>query len=94
MRLLIGSLFLLTGCTTMEAPPFAPAGPCRVDEAVRMRFAGAKFRMNMRDELQQRTNSRIARVLRPGDAATMDVREDRLNIGVDDGGQIVGLRCG
>jgi hypothetical protein len=85
---------LLTGCATMAPPPFESVGPCRVDEAVRMRFAGVKFRMDMRDELQRWTNSRVARVLRPGDAATMDFREDRLNIGVDDGGQIAGLRCG
>jgi hypothetical protein len=94
MKLLIGSLALLAGCTTAAPPPFEPAGPCRVDEAVRMRFAGVKFKMDMRDELERRTNSRIARVLRPDDMATMEERQDRLNIDLDDGGQIVGLRCG
>jgi hypothetical protein len=33
-------------------------------------------------------------VLRPGDAATMDFRPDRLNILLDDLNEISGLRCG
>ena len=92
MRYLI-ALVALAGCTTMAEPP-QPTGPCRVTEQLRMRFVGTEFRMDMRDEMQSLSNSRTARVLRPGDAATMDVREDRLNIDVDDGGQVSGLRCG
>ena len=94
MRVLLLSLGLLAGCATMMPPRMEPTGPCMVDEALRMRFAGVKFRMAMRDEIQHRANARVARVLRPDDAATMDVREDRLNITLDDGGQISGLRCG
>jgi hypothetical protein len=76
-------------------PPIAePSGPCAVTDIVRSRYIGTKFREAAREPLQRDTNSRIARVLRPGDAATMDLREDRLNIMVDDGGQIEGLRCG
>ena len=92
MRVLI-ALAALTGCTTMAEPPM-PTGPCGVSEPLRMRFVGTKYRMEMRDEMQALSNSRVARVLRPGDVATMDLREDRLNIEVDDGGQVSGLRCG
>lgn len=84
---------LLAGCATMERP-VAARGPCVVDERVRMRFAGVKFRERMRGEIEQATQSAMSRVLRPGDAATMDFRPDRLNILLDDGGQIDGLRCG
>ncbi|MHC9083706.1 I78 family peptidase inhibitor [Luteimonas sp. RIT-PG2_3] len=36
----------------------------------------------------------ISRVLKPGDAATMDFRQDRLDIATDDKGLIQSLRCG
>ena len=84
---------LLAGCTTMPPAP-QPTGPCVVDEQVRMRFVGTKFDSEMRDEMQARTNARVLRVLRPDEAATMDLREDRLNVVLDDGGRIDGLRCG
>ena len=34
------------------------------------------------------------RVLKPGDAATMDYRGDRLNILTDDGGTVQSFNCG
>ena len=90
---LIAGLLLAAGCTPM-APVEPPRGPCVVDEAMRMRFAGVKFNMDMRDTIQRAANARTARILRPDDAATMDYREDRLNIMLDDTGQVTGLRCG
>ncbi len=84
---------LVAGCATMQPPP-PPRGPCVVDETVRMRFAGMKFRERMRPEIERATNSATSRVLRSDDAATMDFRPDRLNILLDDGRQIDGLRCG
>ncbi|GGB32733.1 hypothetical protein GCM10011380_22690 [Sphingomonas metalli] len=83
----------LAGCATTP-PPREPAGPCRVDEAVRMRYVGTRFRLPMRDEMRYATDSRIARVIRPGDITTQDFREDRLNILVDDARRVEGLRCG
>lgn len=40
------------------------------------------------------SGSATVRVLKPGDAATMDFRPDRLNVHVDDAGLIESLRCG
>ncbi|MFS0771325.1 I78 family peptidase inhibitor [Sphingomonas sp. 1P08PE] len=89
----IAGLLLAAGCTP-TAPVELTRGPCVVDEAMRMRLAGVKFNMDMRDAIQRGANARTVRILRPDDAATMDYREDRLNIMLDDNGQVSGLRCG
>ena len=83
----------LSACATMPPSP-EPTGPCVVTEPVKMRWAGVKFNLRDRDAIRRDAQARIARVLRPGDAATMDFREDRLNIMVDDFGQITNLTCG
>jgi hypothetical protein len=40
------------------------------------------------------TGSKAVRVIKPGMAVTMDYREDRVNIDVDDKNHIVNVRCG
>lgn len=85
---------LVAGCATMQPPPMAARGPCVVDGRMKMQFAGVKFRERMRPEIEIAANAAMSRVLRPDDAATMDFRAERLNILLDDGGQIDGLRCG
>lgn len=79
-----------------QTPPLEPlpTGPCRVDDALRMRHIGTEFRLRMRDAIQYEANARTARVLRPDDAATMDLREDRLNIRLGEDGRIDKLDCG
>ncbi|MCP3733669.1 I78 family peptidase inhibitor [Sphingomonas sp. RP10(2022)] len=84
---------MAAGCTTMAEPP-APAGPCVISQELQMRYAGVKFRERLRSEIERTAHARTSRVLHRGDAATMDFRPDRLNIVLDDGNQIEGLRCG
>ena len=93
MKMLVLAALTLAACAPM-APLPQPTGPCAVTEAMRARYVGVKFRMAMRTEVQRAANARTARLLRAGDAATMDFRPDRLNILLDDNGQIDGLRCG
>lgn len=45
-------------------------------------------------QLQSESQSRQVRVLRPGDAATMDHRPDRLNVHLNSSDDIEALRCG
>ena len=75
-------------------PPVAARGPCLVDERAKMRFAGVKFRERMRPEIEHATNAARSRILRPGDITTKEFFAERLNIMLDDGGEIEGLRCG
>jgi hypothetical protein len=84
----------LAGCAS--SPPTAgaqpPSGVCNIEAA---RWA---IGQGVNDEIVNRilrdTGSRDARVLRPGQMATMDYREDRVNVDVNDRGAITGLRCG
>ncbi len=41
-----------------------------------------------------RSNSYTLRWIRPGDAVTMDFREDRLNISIGEDGRIERINCG
>jgi hypothetical protein len=45
-------------------------------------------------DIQQTVGHTRIRTIRPGDAVTMDYREDRLNIEIGDDGRIRLLRCG
>ncbi|RPE80192.1 I78 family peptidase inhibitor [Vulcaniibacterium tengchongense] len=86
---------VLFGCASAP-PPTAdarpPSGVCNAEGA---RWA---IGQGVNDEVVNRilrdTGSRDARVLRPGQPATMDYREDRINVDVNDRGAITGLRCG
>ncbi len=54
--------------------------------------------MGVTDEIVQRvrvdTRSRDVRVIRPGQAVTMDYRADRVNIKLNERDAIVGVSCG
>ena len=93
MRLAFLLPVLAAGCATMPAPE-PERGPCTIDEAVKIRFAGVKFRERMRPEIEHMTHSAISRVIHPDDVTTQDFRVDRLNILLDDGGLVSGLKCG
>ncbi len=84
---------LVAGCTTMERMS-EPAGPCRVNMTLQMRYVGTDFNMAMRPEVQYAANARTARIVRPDDARTMDMRPDRLTILLDEDGKVNALTCG
>jgi len=85
----------LSGCAS--SPPAAggpsvPTGKCNAEGA---RWAiGSAVNDDVVNRILQGTGSRDARVLRPGQMATMDFREDRVNVDVNDRGAITGIRCG
>jgi hypothetical protein len=87
-------LVAVAACTPTLRPDAQPTGPCAVREEVRMRFVGQRYVSSMRKDLAAETRSPVVRVLRQDDAATMDLREDRLNVLVGSDERIEGLRCG
>lgn len=94
MKYVVIAGLALGACVQTPALEPLPTGPCRVDESLRMRHVGTEFRLQMRDVIQREANARTARVLRPDDAATMDYREDRLNIRLGEDGRVDALVCG
>ena len=85
----------LAGCastTPVAGGPAVPTGKCNAEGA---RWAiGSAVNDDVVNRILQGTGSRDARVLRPGQMATMDFREDRVNVDVNDRGAITGIRCG
>ena len=86
----------LAGCASTPPPaaggPTAPSGVCNAEGA---RWAiGSAVNDDVVNRILRDTGSRDARVLRPGQMATMDFREDRVNVDVNDRGAITGIRCG
>ncbi|MFP7723348.1 I78 family peptidase inhibitor [Lysobacter sp. A3-1-A15] len=84
----------VAACATMAPPPSANpvAGPCNAEGA---RWAvGQAVNDEVVNRILRDTHSREARVLRPGEMATMDYLPDRINVDVNERGAITGLRCG
>lgn len=89
---------LLAACATPIPPTDVGGGPgsrpgvCNPEAA---RWAvGRSPSADVVERARVESGSRSVRVLEPGTAATMDYREDRLNIDVNERGAITGLRCG
>lgn len=91
---LIPLVLLLAGCVQTTRLADLPTGSCLVSDPLRMRYAGAEFKLDMRDELQWGANARVARVIRSDDVVTSDFSPNRLNIVLGDSDQIDGLSCG
>ena len=96
MRALAALLFL-SGCTAVSADePPVPAqgsgGTCNAAPA--QGLIGRQSTPELGAEAQRLTGAARMRWIRPGQMVTMDYREDRLNIDLDEQGRITGLRCG
>ena len=93
-------LLVITACTGTLAPaPLpAPAPPGRGDNACKA--ADAQFAVGQNadaallEQARQRSGSRIARILRPGQMVTMEYSAERLNLDVDASGKVASVRCG
>ncbi len=100
---------LAAGCTTAPLPPgppppplpgplppFPPPGPGpAVCNAARASFVlGERARPAVLERATLAAGARIARVVSPGEAVTMEFRPDRLTIRVNGRNRIVDLACG
>lgn len=95
---LLVPMLLLLGCAgpaSGPAPSPTPAAPplreCNSEPAAAL--AGRPFDAAVQAEAQRLSGARSVRVIRPGQAVTMDFNAYRLNIELDGGGRVVRLRC-
>ena len=88
-----GVALLLAGCTGGERPrPMPKPVACKADRVQSM--VGREADGRTVKMAQRMARAKLVRVLRPGEAATMDFRQERLNIMVDERNRIVSLNCG
>lgn len=92
---------LLSACASGPEPAHAPAPPAvgqsegaACDSDAVQYAIGEPFDEANASQLQSESGARQVRVLRPNSAATLDYREDRLNIHLDRNDNIEALRCG
>ncbi len=91
--LLVATPLLLTGC--MDDGPGRPLPPgAQCDAGPVQRFVGAPFQPQFAQQAKRMSRARTVRVIRPGQAVTMDFRGDRLNVEIDERNRIRALRCG
>lgn len=75
--------------------PAAPGGmndPC--DASAVQSLIGQEATEEVVEQARTDAGAETARTLRPGQAVTMEFREGRLNVDVDENGTITSLRCG
>jgi hypothetical protein len=80
--------------TGMEPVPADPAMPGACNADAIQSLVGQPISDAVTEQARTESGSESVRVLRPGDAATMDFRPDRLNIELDGNDVIQSLRCG
>lgn len=64
------------------------------DAAAGQGFVGQPYSETLQSEARAATKSDAVRVIRPGQAVTMDYRIDRLNIELDADDKVAAIRCG
>lgn len=104
--LAVASLSLMTACSAMnetsvrrEPAPEPPrvtsgededtCGAGRVQDRV-----GRDFDEALGTSLREESGAEMLRVMRPGEAYTLDYRAERLNVRLDENGTITALDCG
>lgn len=99
-RLLLMPALLAASSACTPMPPKAKAttpypprlAQCQADPA--QRFVGEVASEDIVEQARAATGANSVRVLKPGEAATMDFRDDRLNLHLDDHGAITRATCG
>jgi hypothetical protein len=98
MLLLAALLATSTACTPMPpkakaTTPYPPRlAQCQADPG--QRFVGQAASEDIVEQAKTATGANSVRVLKPGMAATMDFRDDRLNLHLDEHDVIVQVSCG
>ena len=95
-------VFALAACTGTPASPETPppmtdpqppaAAQCNVEPA--RALVGKQGTADNVEQARRLSGATVARVIKPGMMVTMEFREDRLNVDLDEAGVIRNVRCG
>ena len=94
MKPVIVLVLAATACAPTELSGGDATAAVRCDASALSGWAGRAWTESMRAEALRLSGARAARVIRPGDAVTMDYREDRLNVHLTGEERIERLACG
>jgi hypothetical protein len=83
----------ITACATPSVPP-APPGQLQCVAEAGVRAVGKPVGDDLVAQVIADTHSRTARVVRPGEAVTMDFRGDRVNVKLDMHDKVDRITCG
>lgn len=83
----------LAACAPMPPPGPPPAAYQCVAEPAAW-AVGKAATADVVDQVRADTHSRTARVLRPGQAVTMEYSAERANVRVNERNAIIGITCG
>ncbi|MGK6319802.1 I78 family peptidase inhibitor [Sphingomonas sp. DT-204] len=89
---MVAVALLASGC--MDHRPTPLPGPRECRAGMVQSFVGRQMTPRVQSRLRQRSRADTVRVVRPGEAVTMDFRRDRLTVDIDRRGVIRSLRCG
>lgn len=101
--IVVAMAIFATACSTTDAPSSSSASPSspsampadgRCDSAAAQAFAGKPISEALVEQTQRTTGAGNVRVLRPGDAMTMDYDPTRLNLDIDATGVVQRASCG
>lgn len=87
----VAALFLLAGCSSQPTAPEAPAA-CVAEPG--QAYLGQPASDATLEAIRRATGAGQLRALKPGQAATMDFRQDRVTVVQDAAGRIERITCG
>ena len=91
----LGLTLALPGCAPLPAPGDAPAAAGRQCAAAPAAWAlGHAATPEVVERIRVDSGSRLARVLHPGEAVTLEFSAERVNVQVNARNAIVGISCG
>lgn len=82
----------LMACVKVNLPEDRLGVQCNADRV--QPLVGREATPDLVERAKQRSGARNMRIIKPGDAVTMDFRADRLNLELDGANTIKAARCG
>lgn len=85
---------LLAGCATAEPPPVAGGSISLCRDFASAQFIGREATSELGVAMQRESGARVIRWVQPGMMVTMDFREDRLTVRLDERNRVQSASCG